>query len=72
MPEVIAKGIRAPREPRNGVNTSASRATINAAKETPALATFQFRASHQFHVLGLRFQHRRNSSLSTASVTTHG
>ena len=39
---------RAPREPRNGVNTPALLATINAVKETPALAKFQFRASNRW------------------------
>ena len=48
MPEVIAPATRAPREPRNGVNTPALLATINAVKETPALAKFQFRASSRW------------------------
>ena len=36
------------REPRNGVNTPALLATINAVKETPALAKFQFRATNRW------------------------
>ena len=48
MPEAIAPTTRAPREPRNGVNTPVLLATINAVKETPALAKFQFRASNRW------------------------
>jgi uncharacterized OsmC-like protein len=48
MPEVIAPVTRAPRAPRNGVNTPALLATIDAVKETPALAKFQFRASNRW------------------------
>ena len=48
MPEVIAPPVRTPREPRNGVNTPALLATINAVKEMPALAKFQFRASSRW------------------------
>ncbi len=47
MPEVMTP-VRAPREPRNGVNTPALLATINAVKETPALAKFQFRATNRW------------------------
>ena len=39
---------RAPREPRNGVDTPNLLATINAVKEMPALAKFQFRASSRW------------------------
>jgi uncharacterized OsmC-like protein len=48
MPEVIDRPARAPREPRNGVNTPALMATIGAVKETPALAKFQFRATNRW------------------------
>ena len=48
MPQVIASAIRAPREARNGVNTPALLATINAVKESPALAKFRFRASNRW------------------------
>jgi uncharacterized OsmC-like protein len=48
MAEVLAPVTRAPREPRNGVNTPALLATINAVRETPTLAKFQFRASSRW------------------------
>ena len=48
MPEVMAPAPRAPREPRNGVNTPVLFATINAVKETPSLAKFRFRASNRW------------------------
>ena len=48
MPEVIDQATKAPREPRNGVNTPALLATINAVKENPELAKFRFRASNQW------------------------
>ena len=48
MPDVLAPAARAPREPRNGVNTPTLLATINAVKETPALAKFRFRASNRW------------------------
>jgi uncharacterized OsmC-like protein len=47
MSEVTAT-VRAPREARNGVNTPVLFATINAVKETPALAKFRFRASNRW------------------------
>ena len=48
MPDVIAPATRAPREPRNGVNTPDLLATINAVKEMPHLAKFRFRASNRW------------------------
>ena len=48
MPEVMSPPVRPPREPRNGVNTPALMATINAVRETPALAKFQFRATNRW------------------------
>ena len=48
MPEVMTPAIRAPREPRHGVNTPALFATINVVKETPSLAKFQFRATNRW------------------------
>ena len=48
MAEAVAPTARPPREPRNGVNTPVLFATINAVKETPALAKFQFRASSRW------------------------
>lgn len=47
MSEVTATA-RVPREARNGVNTPVLFATINAVKETPALAKFRFRASSRW------------------------
>jgi len=44
----MSQPTRAPREPRNGVNTPALFATINAVKEAPALAKFRFRASNRW------------------------
>ena len=46
MPEAIAT--RAPKEPRNGVQTPDLLATINAVKQTPDLAKFRFRASNRW------------------------
>jgi uncharacterized OsmC-like protein len=47
MSEITAP-TRPTREPRNGVNTPVLFATINAVKETPALAKFRFRASSRW------------------------
>ncbi len=48
MPEVLSPPVRQPREPRNGVNTPALFATINAVKESPDLAQFRFRATNRW------------------------
>jgi uncharacterized OsmC-like protein len=48
MPEVVTPATRAPREARNGVNTPDLLATINAVRESPALAKFRFRASNRW------------------------
>src|SRR3954447_26866824 len=48
MPALTAPATKAPREPRNGVNTPALLATINAVKGSPALAKFRFRASNSW------------------------
>lgn len=48
MPEVIAPPARAPREPRNGVDTPALLATIDAVRTAPELAKFRFRASNRW------------------------
>jgi uncharacterized OsmC-like protein len=48
MTAVMTPVARAPRQPLNGVNTPVLLATINAVKETPALAKFQFRASNRW------------------------
>jgi uncharacterized OsmC-like protein len=70
MPEVIAPATRAPREPRNGVNTPALFATINAVKETPALAKFQFRASSKW-VSGTYSESRVESFSGAGGEHTH-
>ena len=66
MPEVIAPPVRTPREPRNGVNTPALLATINAVKEMPALAKFQFRASSRW--IAGTYSESRVESFSGAGV----
>ena len=48
MPEAMTQASRQPREPRNGVNTPALMATINAVKDAPDLAQFRFRASNRW------------------------
>jgi uncharacterized OsmC-like protein len=48
MAEVLTQPTRAPREPRNGVNTPALMATINAVRDTRALAKFQFCAGNRW------------------------
>ena len=47
MAEVLVP-VRTAREPRNGVNTPALFATINAVKNAPDLAEFRFRASNRW------------------------
>jgi uncharacterized OsmC-like protein len=70
MPEVIAAPTRAPREPRNGVNTPALLATINAVKETPALAKFRFRASNRW-ISGTHSESRVESFNGAGGEHTH-
>jgi uncharacterized OsmC-like protein len=70
MPEVIAPATRAPREPRNGVNTPVLMATINAVKETPALAKFQFRATNRW-VNGTYSESRVESFTGAGGEHTH-
>jgi uncharacterized OsmC-like protein len=48
MPDVMTTRTRAPREPRNGVNTPALFATIDAVRAAPELARFRFRASNRW------------------------
>ena len=48
MSATIASTPRPTREPRNGVNTPVLIATVNAVKDAPALAQFQFRASNRW------------------------
>jgi len=48
MSAVVASAPRTPREPRNGVNTPALMATIDAVRKSPELANFRFRASNRW------------------------
>jgi uncharacterized OsmC-like protein len=70
MPATSAQTTKAPREPRNGVNTPALLATINAVKETPALAKFQFRATNRW-VNGTYSESRVDSFSGAAGEHTH-
>jgi uncharacterized OsmC-like protein len=70
MPEVMSPPVRAPREPRNGVNTPALMATINAVRETPALAKFQFRAANRW-VSGTCSESRIESFSGAGGEHTH-
>jgi uncharacterized OsmC-like protein len=70
MPDVLAPAARAPREPRNGVNTPTLLATINAVKETPALAKFRFRASNRW-VSGTYSESRVESFTGAGGEHTH-
>jgi uncharacterized OsmC-like protein len=70
MPDVIAPAIRAPREPRNGVNTPDLLATINAVKEMPHLAKFQFRASNRW-ISGTYSESRVESFSGAGGEHTH-
>jgi uncharacterized OsmC-like protein len=48
MSNVMTAPTRPAKEPRNGVNTPVLLATINAVKDAPDLAQFQFRASNRW------------------------
>jgi len=69
MSEVSATA-RAPREALNGVNTPVLLATINAVKETPALAKFQFRASSRW-IEGTYSESRVESFSGAGGEHTH-
>ena len=69
MSEVTATA-RRPREARNGVNTPVLFATINAVKETPALAKFRFRASNRW-VDGTYSESRVESFSGAGGEHTH-
>ena len=72
MSATIASTPRPIREPRNGVNTPVLLATINAVKETPALAKFQFRASNRW-MDGTHSETRSNRSPArAANIRTTG
>jgi uncharacterized OsmC-like protein len=66
----MAPAVRPPREPRNGVNTPTLLATINAVKETPALANFRFRASNRW-VSGTYSESRVESFTGAGGEHTH-
>ena len=70
MSATIASTPRPIREPRNGVNTPVLLATINAVKETPALAKFQFRASCRW-VDGTYSESRVESFTGAGAEHTH-
>jgi uncharacterized OsmC-like protein len=70
MPDVIAPATRAPREPRNGVNTPDLLATINAVKEMPHLAKFRFRASNRW-ISGTYSESRVESFTGAGGEHTH-
>ena len=71
MPEITtAPAARKPREPRNGVNTPVLMATINAVKETPALANFKFRASSKW-IDGTHSETRIESFSGAGGEHTH-
>jgi uncharacterized OsmC-like protein len=68
MPE--ASTVKAPREPRNGVQTPDLLATINVVKESPALAKFRFRASNRW-VSGTYSESRVESFSGAGGEHTH-
>ena len=70
MAEVIAPATRAPREPRNGVDTPTLLATINAVKEMPALAKFRFRATNKW-ISGTYSESRVESFTGAGGEHTH-
>jgi uncharacterized OsmC-like protein len=70
MQEVLTPAARKPREPRNGVNTPVLMATINAVKDTPALAQFRFRASNKW-VGGTHSETRIESFSGAGGEHTH-
>jgi uncharacterized OsmC-like protein len=70
MPDVIAPPARAPKEPRHGVNTPNLLATINAVRDTPALAKFRFRATNRW-VNGTYSESRVESFSGAGGEHTH-
>lgn len=70
MPEVMAPATRAAREPRNGVDTPVLMATINAVRETPALAKFRFRATNRW-INGTYSESRVESFSGAGGEHTH-
>lgn len=70
MPETIAPTAPAPKAPRNGVNTPVLMATINAVKQQPDLARFQFRAVNTW-MSGTCSQSRIDSFYGAGGEHTH-
>ena len=70
MSPITAPTTKAPKVPRNGVNTPALLATINAVKETPALAKFQFRATNRW-INGTYSESRVESFSGAGGEHTH-
>ena len=70
MQEVLTPAARKPREPRNGVNTPVLLATVNAVKDTPALAQFRFRATNKW-VGGTHSETRIESFSGAGGEHTH-
>jgi uncharacterized OsmC-like protein len=70
MPEVSATTVRQPKEARNGVNTPALLATIDAVKGAPDLAKFRFRATNRW-VSGTYSESRIESFSGAGGEHTH-
>ena len=70
MPETMTPVAPAPRAPRNGVNTPVLLATINAVKNQPSLAQFQFRARNRW-VTGTYSESRIESFHGAGGEQTH-
>ena len=70
MSATTAPASRAPREPRNGVDTPNLLATINVVKGTPALAKFRFRASSRW-INGTYSESRVESFSGAGGEHTH-
>jgi uncharacterized OsmC-like protein len=70
MASTTAPATRAPKEPRNGVDTPNLLATINVVKGAPELAKFRFRASNRW-VNGTFSESRVESFSGAGSEHTH-
>ena len=70
MSETVTAVAPAPRAPRNGVNTPVLMATINAVKEQPELAKFQFRARNRWKI-GTCSESRIESFYGAGSEQAH-
>jgi len=70
MSPASAPATKTPKEPRNGVNTPALFATINAVKDTPALAKFRFRATNRW-ISGTYSESRVESFSGAGGDHTH-